>query len=428
MSVEDMQLAADFIGITPTSERLADVPLKKITCNLARNPRDEGGETYKLSFPPMAKLVRSMKDEGYLPGQRVLLHQNTMAHQGNLNLEMVIGHRRFFGAGYAGLEKIPAVIITGLTNRQIYNLIVDPVRVEYGPIGEFKAVRDLILNEGLGQGRIMDRLNLKSNQVQEYRCLSKLPEPLIEAWFKQKRGGDKKVPFNINREAILSLYAAKLRDEGGTNPTFTPEGVKLAKTIVGKEEVDSGLPACFDVNGGPEYWAAYELLKNPAPKTVPAFTPASVKALADSCSNQEVRDLLLGISGDIPNPGQHLNTVKATVGRYDYLKKLSITEPHLAMLIKSIGPDASDVEKDRFNVLVKGIVDAIELYFDLHPERDPLPVWAKEDAPETPVDESVVTETPVIETPVIETPIEPESVVTETPVKVNGKKGKKVNA
>ena len=128
-------IASELINFN-SKETLRMVPEKDLFLHL--NPRNELG-TYEKDQKDNLILIESFRTEGWHPGSRVLALQNSLELNGNTRLQVLQGHRRVTCARYAGLTVIPCIIISGLTEAQKYDLIVQPKSVEYGAIGEYKA-------------------------------------------------------------------------------------------------------------------------------------------------------------------------------------------------------------------------------------------------------------------------------------------------
>ena len=398
------QISSDIVNVNVDHTTFEIVDINDIASpDLERNPRDENSAYNVKTNEDMIALVDNMRSEGWKAGSVVSLHRNTMRHQGNTLLQIVRGHCRYYAALEAGIITIPANIYTNMTDKQIYDMLVEQKGINYGQIGELKAVTKLILDEGLGQDRIAKRLRIPTGRVQDYRSLSRLPQSLIEAWKTQIRGGDKKVPFLINQSAIRSLYAALLRDQNGK--TLGPD----------KKDIDSGRPKCYDANGGVEYQEAYDkLLLGEKPK--PKVSADELRTLALTIKEPTLREFLFATAEGDTNRGTKLNTAADKCAKFDNLDALNIDQPQLKVLLES---SIKPLEKDgvcdvpQLVRIAKWVVDACNEYIGFHPETDPLVDLPSTNVPgyegalpaEEPVSEEPVSEEPVSEKPVSEEPV-----------------------
>jgi hypothetical protein len=201
------------------------------------------------------RLVDSMKEYGFLLGQRILVYDDPST----IDLyQLVTGLLRFRAATIAGITQIPVIIVHGgLTPLALKQLCFDhgePIRETHAEIGQFIVVKKLTATVEIGRAEIAKRIGITVDKVYKYQKLSQLPQQMINLWLDQKRGGKRK-PFHVTWKVIDELYAAVRRDRGGSTPEYG------AKTLdeTGRE-IESNMPINYDPNGGPEYQATFNKL------------------------------------------------------------------------------------------------------------------------------------------------------------------------
>lgn len=394
-------LAEDAINLKAKSEKLVEFPVDKIVVKIDRNRRDDLKSYDPEKNPDLKKMVRSMKDDGWIPGSFPYLHQNTIEVNGNKDIEVLIGHIRVTAAKLAGLPKIPAILATGLTEAEKLLVVMSPPEQSAEEIGHFKEYK--ALKGSMGDARIADRIRVTKNKIQEFRALDALPVEAQEMFFQYHRGV--KMPFPMGRKAILALNAARLRDAKGT--TLDESGIETP------EEKPVRLP---DRNplGGVEYHTQLAKFKKDGVKDGPSVTAKSLADQADGIKSTVVRDLIYGLAGTkgFDPSATKLKAIDMTT-KYQLLLDLKIQQPHLAALINvpETGSTVDDVQ--RADDLAKFIATAVEEYTILFPDRDPLPKWAIADVNKPVVKVDYEGTLPPEEVPPIDVEVKEESPVTQ---------------
>ncbi len=400
--IPDNQIGADFAWIkSKTTPKLVYLDPNEVIVDINRNHRDDR-KTYDRDYPAMKTMVEDMQGPtGWILGSICIFHERPDGKK-----EAVRGHRRTMAARYAGLKKIPGILISGLTDEQIKVVIAETPPEVIGPIGEFKAVRDLVGK--MGDQRIADYLRIKGgkNKVQEYRALNDLPISLQERWKQHTRKIKGKFP--IGREQIFKLWAARNRDWGGQYIGADGKPTEKDVTLIDRNP-----------EGGPEYLRVLNEYESVGVADKNVVNRKSVKNFAGGVKIPIVRDLILGIA-DEPgiDGGKALRETIDVVTKFNNLVTHKITHPLLLAFVNGFDSSDADLNRAQHRVVKEVVEDAIKEYLDLHPQFDPLvqfdaDVAHKYEGALPPVVEEI---TPVVEeiTPVVEeiTPVVEETVPT----------------
>lgn len=146
-----------------------DVPIEKIESN-PRQPRSE------FRTEEMTSLVASVKEFGILQPLMV-----AASHDGKYNL--IAGERRLRAAKEAGLERVPAVVVVDVSERDRLELalIENVQRVDLSPIEKARAYQVLSEEFNLSHEEIADKVGVARATVSNVLRLLKLPEDISKA-------------------------------------------------------------------------------------------------------------------------------------------------------------------------------------------------------------------------------------------------------
>ncbi len=371
---DNVPIPAELIGMSVAfKSTFKDVPFKDIWMDdseLLANKRDEK-KAYTETNADMKRDLLILRSTGMMPGFRVLLHRNTLEHQGNTHLVVVRGFRRYHLCKMCNYTHIPAEIITGATNAQLSRMRIDPKTVDEDRYGKFKKFRDL-MNAGVTNKKdICAGAGIPETDHQEFKALYKLPQAYQDIWIARQRG--EVVPFVPDRNRTIALAAAQKRDQTACDDN----GVVIP-----------GAVACWD-GEGPEYKAQFaKYVANPT------LSPAKVNAAAlnDFADGQSAVPLVQAFVRGLAH-AEGIDREKA-------VKDITLTAINYAALtalaskVKSryfdalvFGPSASnDVERvERHRKLAELFVSAIEHYIGVNGDSvDVLAQWERTDTAPTP--------------------------------------------
>jgi ParB-like nuclease family protein len=365
--MNDLQIAAEYSFIkSATPPKYIDFPTAKIVVDRVRNGRDEELDVsvYDIKNASMAALVASMKVEGFLITQPVVLHQNSMEMHGNRNVEVLIGHRRVTAAGYAGLATVPAIMISGLTEDKKLALLMDPVREPIKDIGNFKLVRKF--KGKMGMKKLAEKLGITKNRAQELSYVDDLPTDFQEMWKSYVRGV--KTPFPCGRPTIMSLHAAMNRDHAGT--TLNELGVESAPDV---NQID------LNPLGGPEYHKAFAKLMSEGAPTQSNVNRKALINTGTSVKDTVVRNLIYGLAehGNV-DAGAALHKVVDISERFNNLLTLRNICKQLQVLINFPTTEDRKLDDLRQQELAEFISNAVLYYLNQFPSSDPTTYWLED--------------------------------------------------
>ncbi|MCD6595071.1 ParB/RepB/Spo0J family partition protein [bacterium] len=163
-----IEIIDDILGEYPIDEKLREIPIEKIAPNPLQ-PREEFDEA------GLVELANSIEAQGIL--QPILV-----APDGE-NFIIVAGERRWRASEIAGLDKIPAIILSERPSEQqllFLALVENLQRKDLDPIEEAGAYRMLAEKFGLTQIEIAERMGKSRPRVANAIRLLKLPEPILK--------------------------------------------------------------------------------------------------------------------------------------------------------------------------------------------------------------------------------------------------------
>jgi len=154
-------------ALIPTEEGTSKIPLKDIKPGTLQ-PRK------KIDKKQLEELASSIKEKGVL--QPVLVRKKGKYY------ELVYGHRRYQAAKMAGLKEIPAVV-KDLTDREVLEIsIIENVqREDLNPVEEAEAYRTLMIEFGLTQEQVAERVGKDRSTIANKLRLLNLPEEIRNA-------------------------------------------------------------------------------------------------------------------------------------------------------------------------------------------------------------------------------------------------------
>ena len=124
------------------------------------------------------QLVASIRSVGVIEPVIVVPIRRPNGHA----YRLIAGFRRYTAACEAGLDRIPAVVRSGLTDTQVLEiqLVENLQRLDMNPIEEAKAVREYMAKTGLGQEAAGGRIGRSGPWVSLRLGLLSLPEEIQE--------------------------------------------------------------------------------------------------------------------------------------------------------------------------------------------------------------------------------------------------------
>jgi ParB family chromosome partitioning protein len=129
----------------------------------------------RKDFPREAldELIGSIKEHG-------IIQAITVRSSGGGKYELVSGERRVRAAIEAGLKKIPAYVIEANSNAKMleYAIIENVQRSQFNPIEEAEAYERLIIECGLTQEEVAEKIAKDRTTISNFLRLLKLPEPI----------------------------------------------------------------------------------------------------------------------------------------------------------------------------------------------------------------------------------------------------------
>lgn len=184
----------------------------------------------RRSFEPesLEELAESIRSVG-------LIQPPVVRALGEGNYELVSGERRYRACQLAGLQTIPVIIQKVNTSRSAEAALVENVqRVDLNAIEIARALRRLMVDFGLTQDRVAERVGLKRSTVANYLRILTLPSEGHEALVNGKISMG-------HAKAILALESAlkqkMLLDEVLAKSLSVRDTEKLAKKYLQPERI-----------------------------------------------------------------------------------------------------------------------------------------------------------------------------------------------
>jgi hypothetical protein len=339
-------------------QTLEDIKLSTIVRDVEWNKRDEK-RAYDMKTSENVRDLAIMKEFGIMPGHPLLVHRNTMALQGNTNLQLIQGFRRAALAEAAGIETVPCLTFTGATNEILNSYLIDPPGVKPDRVGRLKAFKRLYASGITNKQTLCQRSEISSDDYQEYHALARLPQSYVDMWISYQRNkDDKSVLFTPTRPNTIVLLAAQTRDEKGE-----------------KDSNDNWVRLPWGGKGpGPLFQDQFNKLVAVGKGRVAPKVNTELEKFSSSLGHAPVvQSLVRGLANSEGIDREAvINTAIKTVTSYATLKALAehVNNVYFDALI--IGPDAKDdIEKTtKHEAIAQLFVDAITHFVGVYPERD----------------------------------------------------------
>ena len=168
------EIIEDVLGEYPIGEKLREISVDKVIPNPLQ-PREEFDET------ELSELAESIKAHG-------ILQPIIVAPDGE-NFIIVAGERRWRAARIAGLDEIPAIILSERPSEQkllFLALVENLQRKDLDPIEEAEAYRMLAEKFGLTQDEIAKKMGKSRPKIANALRLLKLPDEVLKLLKQQK--------------------------------------------------------------------------------------------------------------------------------------------------------------------------------------------------------------------------------------------------
>ncbi len=199
--------------------------------NVSPNPRQP-----RQAIVPeaLAELAASIKEHGLI--QPIIV--TAASPEDPAPYIIIAGERRWRASRLAGLDEVPAVIKEASPQDMLELALVENIqRADLNPLEEANAYQTLIVEFGLTQEQVADRVGKSRTAVANIVRLLKLPDPVKEVLMEgQLREGHARALLGLNDDQAM-IEASKLVISRGLSVRQTEELVRRLNTPMPPEKI-----------------------------------------------------------------------------------------------------------------------------------------------------------------------------------------------